>query len=215
MIDLNLKTYGLGGCGESTQYYEKDIRTVLNKYPTIGLNLFPCVYPDVKYWCYVDYGIYSKVVEPNYKGQKIVTSKLISNSEMRKEKDLITYIFNRSDEIETSLNGRLYMSKTAQTIAHIGLNVAIIDSLLDKNTISDKKINIIMMGIDLPLDGNWNHFYCEPNKRPAKKSQERILGMREGLYKYVKEGFVNLYTLDPYSTLDKEYVKYINIKDLI
>lgn len=169
--------------------YINDIKDIIpqlqSKYTSIGMNIFPVVFPNVTYWNFNDYMTFTNIVKPNYNNQKIITNFDCYKKEIINIPNIkVEYLYEASQKIQNTFNNKLFMERTS---LFSSLNYAML--------LGYKKIFLI--GVD--LDSNWDHFYGNQIRR----SRNRILKIRDNLYKF--KDYINIYKVNPNSDLEIEY----------
>jgi len=162
---MNEGTWIVYGCSPFVCTVEGRIPYLLERYTSVGLNVFPSLFKKCEYWLFNDNGVFTNLVKKNYSGEKlVVNSKLLPEMKMFyfrpgqcviKNSYIIKphYIFEGVSEISQHRNGKLLYSNSSVLSA---INFALVNGAK----------RVILVGIDLKSD--WGHFY--DGERSSKSS---------------------------------------------
>lgn len=180
------------GCSPFINEIRGDIPSILEKFQTIGINRFPCYYPNVNHWFFYDFEMIN-VLRENYNNQLIhCPQEIKGHLDILKIKNF--EIFSISPCLELEKNNHLWFCNNTVTSA---INWCIKQGFK----------NVYLAGVDLDSE-DFFHFY---NTNYAQFTHRSILKPAVKAI-YAMQEYINIYQLNPNNTLD---LPKKNIKDLL
>jgi hypothetical protein len=165
------------------------------KYFNVGINNFPCVFPDVDLWAFVDcYTIYG--IKDHYQNQKIITHYI-------NEKELKENNFNNYELYYLKWRNRPILDKDLKILSYYGLTHTIILNWAYLNGFE----RVILAGVDLDTKNN-KHFDNKEIFVPGSNTIINCIEQIENTYKDKLE----ILQLNPKTKMN---IPIISVKDLI